>query len=112
MHKTKQYQAAILAVFHDYDTAWGNAGGLENRIIADTQRNAFVLLTFGWQNSDIYTHLLCFHLEIKDGKVWVHENNTDVMVAVKLIEHGVSPEDIVLGFVEPYAVAVPRLIGH
>ena len=102
MNKTKQYQKAITTVLYDYDSAWALSGGLENRIIADFQRNTFVMLTFGWQNKETYTHLLCFHIEIIHDKIWIHENNTDAMIAVDLIELGVNPEDIILGFAEPH----------
>ena len=110
MDKTTKYQTAIVELFQKYETLWRDAWGLENRIIADTGRNNFVMLSFGWQNAETYTHLLCFHIEIKDDKVWIHENNTDVMIAVDLIEKGVSPEDIVLGFVEPYVPIYTHLL--
>jgi hypothetical protein len=103
MHnKTIIYREAILSVLHHYDSVWAHMGGLKNQIIADSQRNTFVMLIFGWQNTDIYNHLLCFHIEIIEGKVWIHENNTDAMIAVDLIERGVSPDDIILGFEKPH----------
>jgi hypothetical protein len=100
MDKTLKYQNAILDLFQEYDKFWGRSGNLENRIVADKERHAFVFLTFGWQNAESYTHLLCFHLEIKDGKVWILENNTEALIANELIEKGVHPKDIVIGFVE------------
>ncbi len=101
MDKTIKYQKAILELFQEYDEFWGKSGGLENRIVADTKRHAFVMISFGWQNHESYTHLLCFHLEIINEKVWIYENNTEAMIADELMEKGVSREDIVLGFVEP-----------
>ena len=100
MEKTIKYQKAILELFDEYDNFWGNSGGLQNRIIADTKKNAFVMLSFGWQHNETYTHLLCFHIEIINGKVWVHENNTEALIADELIEKGVASEDIILGFIE------------
>lgn len=109
MDKTIKYQNAILNLFQEYDKFWGNSGGLTNRIIADTKQNAFVLISFGWQNNETYTHLLCFHIEIIDNKVWVHENNTEALIADELIEKGVEAEDIVLGFIEADAPVYQRL---
>ncbi len=97
-NKTKEYQAIIINLLQDYDTHWGNIEGLKNRIIADIETNTFVFLTYGWQNSETYTHLLCFHLEIIEGTIWIHENNTDAMIVIDLIQKGVAPEDIVIGF--------------
>jgi XisI protein len=103
MDKTIKYQHAILELFKEYDKFWGHSGGLQNRIIADTQQNAFVMIAFGWQNEESYVHLLCFHIEIINGKVWVHENNTEAMIVNELVEKGVAEEDIILGFIESEA---------
>lgn len=100
MEKTIKYQKAILELFEEYDKFWGQSGGLQNRIIADTQHNAFVMISFGWQNEEKYVHLLCFDIEIINGKVWVYENNTEALIADELIEKGVAAEDIILGFIE------------
>jgi hypothetical protein len=109
MDKTIKYQQAILQLFDEYDNFWGRSGGLQNRIIADTRQNAFVLIAFGWQNEETYTHLLCFHIEIINGKVWVRENNTEALIVNELIEKGVASEDIILGFIESEASDYPHL---
>ena len=101
MDKTLKYQKAILSLLKEYDNFWGNTDGLKNHIIADKEKNDYVMLTMGWQNENHYEHLLCFHLEIKDGKIWLHENNTEALIADELVEKGVAREDIILGFVEP-----------
>ncbi len=101
MDNTIKYQKAILDLFQEYDEFWGDSGGLQNRIVADTKRHAYVLISFGWRKNQSYTHLLCFHLEIINGKIWIHENNTEAMIADELMEKGVAREDIVLGFLEP-----------
>ncbi|MBO0863163.1 MAG: XisI protein [Chloracidobacterium sp.] len=51
-------------------------------------------------------------LEIIDGKVWLHADNTDLRVAERLEKTGIPTADIVLGFQPPrvrpyteYAVA-------
>jgi hypothetical protein len=100
MDKTIKYQHAILDLFQEYDKFWGHSGGLQNRIIADIKQNTFVMLSFGWQNEETYTHLLCFHIEIINGKVWVHENNTEALIVDELIGKGIASEDIILGFIE------------
>lgn len=109
MDKTIKYQQAILSLFEEYDKFWGHSGGLQNRIIADTRQNAFALIAFGWQNEDTYTHLLCFHLEIIGGKVWVRENNTEALIVNELVEKGVASEDIILGFLGSEAQIYPHL---
>jgi len=41
-------------------------------------------------------------LDIKDGKIWIQRNLTEVDLALQLLEMGVSKEDIVLGLHPTY----------
>ncbi|MEM7032901.1 MAG: element excision factor XisI family protein, partial [Chloroflexota bacterium] len=41
------------------------------------------------------------HLRIKQDKIWIERDNTDVGIAESLLEAGVAKEDIVLGFYRP-----------
>jgi hypothetical protein len=38
------------------------------------------------------------HFDIQDGKIWIQYNGTEDSVAERLVEMGVPPSDIVLGF--------------
>ncbi len=42
------------------------------------------------------------HLDIKDDKIWIQQNMTDVNLAQELLEMGIDKEDIVLGLQLPY----------
>jgi hypothetical protein len=42
------------------------------------------------------------HLDIKDGKIWIQRNMTEMDIAAELVEKGVAREDIVLGLHPPY----------
>jgi hypothetical protein len=42
-----------------------------------------------------------FHLQIKNNKIWIHEDRTDFDIAGRLVDAGIPKSDIVLGFVEP-----------
>ena len=41
-------------------------------------------------------HLVAFNIEIIDGKVWIHQNNTEAMIADELVEKGTAKEDFAL----------------
>ncbi|HAK77820.1 MAG TPA: XisI protein [Runella sp.] len=43
------------------------------------------------------------HFDIKDDKIWIQQNWTDLLIDEGLIRKGVQKEDIVLGFLPPYA---------
>jgi hypothetical protein len=40
-------------------------------------------------------------LDIKDGKIWVEQNTTELRVAQALVEQGIAKDSIVLGFQAP-----------
>ncbi|MEZ4934662.1 MAG: element excision factor XisI family protein [Saprospiraceae bacterium] len=70
-------------------------------LVIDREKDEYLLLWVGW--TDIkYHHGLMFHFQIIDGKIWIHENRTDIDIVEVLTEKGVPKSDIVLGFVAPY----------
>jgi XisI protein len=42
------------------------------------------------------------HLDIKDGKIWIQQNNTEREIAEELVGMGVPKSDIVIGFHSPF----------
>lgn len=104
MDKIAAYQQAVMDVMEEFAAPSSTRKPkVEKQIIADFQRNRFQVVRFGWENDDkmVYTTLL--HFEIKDGKIWIQQNWTELPVATELMEHGVPKTDIVLGFVPAYA---------
>jgi hypothetical protein len=42
------------------------------------------------------------HITVKpDGKVWLHQDGTNLNVALKLVDKGIAKNEIVLGFKAP-----------
>jgi XisI protein len=55
----------------------------------------------GWQNNRrVYGGRV--HLDIKDGKIWIQQNNTEREIAEELVGMGVPKSDIVIGFHSPF----------
>ena len=72
----------------------------EVQTIFDTERDHYQLLSVGWRNNK--RNFGCvLHLDIKDGKIWIQHDSTDIGIANQLLEMGVPKEDIVLAFHEP-----------
>lgn len=77
---------------------WDNR--IQAEIIFDTERDRYQLVYVGWRDSKrVYGVVL--HVDIIDGKIWVQQDGTEVGIANKLVELGVSKEDIVLGIDPP-----------
>jgi len=43
------------------------------------------------------------HLDIKNEKVWIQINNTELDIGQALVEMGIAKEDIVIGFQPVYS---------
>lgn len=99
MDKTTQYESIILELLSEYADFWGSSHGIKRRVIADKENHTYQLLSYGWQDGKRYVHNMAFHLEIIGSKIWVHQNNTEAMIADELMEKGVDKKDIVLGFI-------------
>lgn len=74
---------------------------IESETIFDHKGERYLLLHLGWHGQKrIYSVLL--HLEIRNDKIWIQENNTDILVAETLLEEGVKRDDIILGLKPPF----------
>ncbi len=58
-------------------------------------------MNVGW-DGDRRVHGCVMHLDIKDGKIWVQHNSTDLHIAHELANIGIPKQDIILGFQAPY----------
>jgi hypothetical protein len=77
-----------------------NAQEYEVQTIFDTEQDHYQLLHVGWRgNKREFGCIL--HLDIKDGKIWIQHDGTEVGIANQLVELGVPKQDIVLAFHEP-----------
>ena len=73
----------------------------EVQLIFDKDRNRYQVLHIGWQElTRVFGCII--YVEIKDGKIWIERDGTEIGVANELVEAGVPKQDIVLGFKAPY----------
>jgi hypothetical protein len=79
-----------------------NMPNVKNKVIADVKNNSFQLLRIGWEKEK-FIFSVVFHFDIIDGKVWFQRNITENEVVDELVELGIPPNDIILGFQPPYA---------
>jgi XisI protein len=73
---------------------------IENQLIFDTEHDRYLLMRTGWDR-DRRIHSCVFHFNLKDGKIWLEENNTDVDLDEELEERGISKQEIVVAFHHP-----------
>ena len=103
MGKLENYQKILTELVENFaKNPFSIQKNLENQALIDTKHNHYQVVTLGWdKNSFVYSPIL--HFDIKDEKIWIQQNWTDVMVDNELIKMGVDKNDIVLGFLPVYA---------
>ncbi|WP_428655190.1 XisI protein [Runella sp.] len=103
MEKLKKYQLILSELVESFaKAAFSVQPGLENQAITDMIHNHFQVVTLGWENGKFVFDIL-LHFDIKDDKIWIQQNWTDVLIDEELIKKGVEKADIVVGFLPPYA---------
>jgi hypothetical protein len=96
----RQYIQHLLTERSQRATKPQNTQEYEVQTIFDTERDRYQLLYVGWRgNKRIFGCIL--HLNIKNGKIWIQHDGTEIGIANQLAEMGVPRQDIVLAFHEP-----------
>ncbi|MFN5514423.1 MAG: XisI protein [Cyanobacteriota bacterium] len=101
MEKLQQYRQIIREVLTEQAHPYTYSKDVETSIICDTEHDHYQLSYIGWQNQKRIFNVI-LHFYIKDGKIWIQHNGTEVAIAQILTEKGVLPTDIVLGFHSPF----------
>ncbi len=101
MDRVAEYRRHIQHVLDEYGSFDLGDDGIELEIVSDTQHDHYQLVTVGWQG-ERRTYGCILHLDIKNGKIWIQHDGTEVGIANELVELGVPKSDIVLAFHSPY----------
>lgn len=101
MTKYRKIIVEVLKHYFDLPSIAPPGNESEEQLLLDTERDHYQILSLGWDGAKrIYYPV--FHLDIKNGKVWVQEDATDFDIVGELENRGVAKEDIVLAFHAPY----------
>jgi hypothetical protein len=73
----------------------------EIQLIFDEKRHHYQVLNIGWKE-ETRVYGVIIHLDLKDEKIWIQRDGTEIGIANQLLMAGVPQEDIVLGFLAPY----------
>jgi hypothetical protein len=100
MDKLSDYRLKVQQLLTKYLAYKPSYGEVEVEAIFDKERDHYQIIGIGWDNKKrIYSPTM--HLDIKNGKIWIQENTTEVDIAAELMEMGIPKQDIVLGFHTP-----------
>jgi hypothetical protein len=101
MDKLEHYRSCIQTLLEKHSQSKPRNKDVDNELIFDSIRDHYQLMRVGWKDLErIYYTVL--HFDIKDGKIWLQHNATDIDIGQELVEMGVSKEDIILGLHPTY----------
>jgi hypothetical protein len=95
------YQQIIIDLLQEHLHEQNKEDSVESQLVIDTTNHHYQLLYVGWQGEKrIYGCPI--HIDLKNGKIWIQQDFTEVGIAKQLMERGVSKSDVVLGFRSPF----------
>lgn len=101
MEKLEKYRTYIKQILTDYANPGSSDDEIETELIFDSDRDHYQVVYTGWKNQRcMYGCVL--HLDIKNGKIWIQHDGTEIGMANELVNLGVPKSDIVLAFHEPF----------
>ena len=83
----------VLQEFADWTTKPGSS--IRAEVVHDPVLDHFELVESGWEGRR-RIHMVIYHLDIIDGKVWIQYDATDRPIALQLVQAGIPHKDIVL----------------
>lgn len=111
MDKIIKYRNIVIDYLKEWASNYPSQPPIEDQLVFDIQNNHYQLQRVGWKG-DRYIHSIILHFDIKNEKIWIQENKTEVEVGEELAALGIPKSDIVLGLQPPefrsfttYAVA-------
>jgi hypothetical protein len=99
MERLSRYRQTITRVLSDLAEA-STGDDTEILPLFDAANDNYLLVAAGWSGIQ-RTHHIIAHLRLRNGKIWVEADNTDVGIVQQLLDSGISKEEIVLAFYSP-----------
>lgn len=100
MDKLNLYRERVKTILDEYAQHKYSYGNIDIEKIFDNERDHYQIISIGWNDQKrVYNPIM--HLDIKNEKIWIQENITEVDIATELIDMGVPKSDIVIGFHTP-----------
>ena len=93
----EKYRDIIKQLLIQYSAHKPSHGEIEIQTVFDVENDHYQIVAIGWDDKH-RVYGCSIHLDIKNDKVWIQVNHTELDIAQDLITLGVLREDIVIGF--------------
>lgn len=105
MAALEKYRNIIKQFLTNYAANKPSHGDIEMQTVFDNERDHYQVVAVGWDNKQ-RVYGCSIHIDIKDSKIWLQTNNTEIDIGQDLLNSGVPKEDIVIGFHPPSLRAI------
>ncbi len=100
MDKLSHYRQLVQEILTAHGQIQPAYGDIEMQVIFDVDRDHYQVTRAGWlQDRRVYGVLI--QVDLKDDKLWVQYDGTEIGVANEFVERGVPHSDIVLTYHAP-----------
>lgn len=101
MEKLEKYRELVKKIIDQYEQYKPKYGQIEVQKIFDKERDHYQLMNVGWHGNRRLRGCV-LQIDLKNDKIWIQHDGTEIGVANELVEWGVPKEDIVLAYYAPY----------
>jgi hypothetical protein len=101
MANVEHYRQCIQTILQENSQFKPKYDEIDNELIFDTIHDHYQLFRVGWNGLTRVYHSV-IHFDIKNNKIWIQQNTTELDLAQQLVNMGVPKEDIVFGLQPPY----------
>ncbi|MBP0016830.1 MAG: XisI protein [Cyanobacteria bacterium SBLK] len=95
MDRVTEYRQIVCQFLENFAKIDDNA-----QLIFDRDRDRYLIMHNEWRN-DYRIYGCAIQLDIIEEQIWIQHNSTEIYVDRELIQLGIDPKDIVLGFRSP-----------
>jgi XisI protein len=95
MDRINEYRQIVRDFLEDFIKNDANA-----QLVFDLERDRYLIVHNEWRD-DYRIYGCAMQLDIIEGQIWIQHNSTEIYIDRELIQRGVSPKDIILGFRSP-----------
>jgi hypothetical protein len=101
MAKIEHYREIVKQIIRQHASHQLTYGDVKAQTIFDTEHDSYQLVHAGWLKKQRQYGCL-IHIDIREEKLWIQYDGTEVGVANELVALGVPNEDIVLAYFSPF----------
>ena len=100
MDRTEEYRGIVMKLFQEVEEMMPSQGDIITELVIGSGRGHFQLGEVGWDGKRRVDDIF-LHVDIRDGKVWVQHDGTNLKIAELLLKAGIPRESIILAFHRP-----------